>query len=444
MKFILILGAIFIAGCGISNKSTSNSRERYINSSSGSPLPLLPATKQCTSTSGEFEYEINFEGISPIKVNVGTSNLTNLSPVISSIDYAGEKEYIEKVRTNRNFGRVRVKEISKPSQIKLCPNSKYQSGSYEDVALKASFVISQMFEVVKPIYQNFKPLNLKIAPIIHRTLIEKKGGEELRNKRILVSNALYSTSESAIIILPKGINEDGTISKSLWDVPLVTAHEFGHHITASLLNRDDEGFQKFSSGLCFDNRFGNMTVLNYGEENRKVSGRHIYKILDEAAADLFAYYGIDKNLHNLQYMPCLAMNRDVSSSTFMNGERKILDRQILANYFSEKNLDIKSCLLEVDYQDEHIIGAILANTIYNLLAQISISHQQKIKLLIDWLKEVGQTKKIVKKISNVDLIPAFLNILVAQLSNQYPHLNPKFCGIISNQTPIYLDKYSCN
>ena len=181
-------------------------------------------------------------------------------------------------------------------------------------------------------------------------------------------------------------------SKSLWNVPMVGSHEYGHHLFAMIypeaVSKDQHSVHK--KGLCFDNRihkvskFSSKTISNLV---RSADQQEVLAALNEGFADLVAYYSLGDQERSLDGITCLETNRDVGSKYFANlTTEKKFSNEVLESFFSLlTNTQHTSCLSTPDFQDIHTIGAIFASSTDRLLNIVTQDKKRKLKVTVQWL-----------------------------------------------------------
>lgn len=216
---------------------------------------------------------------------------------------------------------------------------------------------------------------------------------------------------------------------SLWEIPFVMIHEMGHHVFYKnspglkdlIFERSDVSADTFRMQHDFwkpprlsdsrgsprvpempldPRRFANTTSSGPAD----ITPGEALVAVNEAAADLFAFYTLDGKPGLLEGAPCLGANRDVSSPQFLYNieidgsaelvkKAKSLDTKSLKLFTSASEFDEKvgSCTYP-SLDDPHFIGAILAHGFDRLFAAAGTGEtpQQRGNLLIKWIQTMDQ------------------------------------------------------
>lgn len=449
MKKLSLLFLLAIVGCGPAPTVQKRLSNSYIDSSTGTPVRLKAATETCDRTEGEFSYTLNY----PSAIGRLTYKLVGAEPAndflfLDSIAFEGEFERklnIVNERRGKLYGSVSEKVIKPATALKLCPDQTYAYYSYEDASLKALMAIENSYRTMEKYVQNISPVKLLIAPIFHQKVIRQVRDELVHEKKTLVNNALYIPKDKTIVFLPVGVNEDGIAPFNgipFWDVPLIGGHEYGHHIFSELTGNTNTS-TRASSGPCFDNRQSLMpfsSTLN----GRVINSDLVMNALDEAAADILAYYTLDNKLHNLHQMFCLAMNREVDSPIWVSNQRKTLNEETLDKFFNTEEVKISSCLYEVDFQDIHILGANVANFFHSLFEDMKLTKDQRMTLIIEWIKSL---KRFNDDLNNRQPRRLLLEAIQNMLTSIRPYVEESgfdLCQKLSDRAPVLSAKNSCN
>lgn len=386
MKRLLLLSAtmLLILACGSKESQKKKSAAVYGERSLGIPVPLRVSQKQCTS---------NFL-IDPLEVDLvrrGRERAfrTDFSSGILSVfqtDFAGSYKGADQ------FTLLNSPEIEKQSQIfEVCDiDGEYESNTYQDAALSILTPIKSFEnrhpEIVKELA--LPAVKIRVAPLL------KQGN------RFLINNAFYYSGTREITFLPQGYESEQDLDlpmggKPFWKFPMVALHEYGHHIFIETLrshSRDKADLPPL--GMCFDNsshdgarHTSNLNQIHIeSDTSRIVNPRTTMIAINEAFADIFAYYA-EPGSRGLINMGCMTKSRDVESHTFFNGDVKILhDREIRLFLSSEKS-EYTGCDTMTNFQDPHIIGAVLSRAIFKVFEFQRVSDKRKLSILIDWVDQ---------------------------------------------------------
>ncbi len=298
--------------------------------------------------------------------------------VISAVLYGEETEYL--------FGDNGVKSISvsKSSEIELCADTKeWPRYSVEGAALNVSYFINKAHDT----YTNatgvaLSPVTLKIGPRIKQT-VSRGGQNEIG---FLTDNAFYQPESKTITFLPHSL-EFRLMGKAhnYWEIPIVSAHEYGHHIFNSIIGGvASSGMQK----TCFDSSLHYSPQIQGAIAIRAVKINDVLQSFNEGFADLIAFYTLSASERSLLNIKCMEKSRDVSSKVFMNGTPKTFTQNLLGPFFSPiKDQSFKNCD-DVDPQAIHTIGAIFAHNADRFLTSLSATNEQRLVIIHEWANKL--------------------------------------------------------
>lgn len=294
-----------------------------------------------------------------------------------SRDVISESHYGEEFRIEN----LKATEIKGPSQIDICPGVTYERNTVESAGLNVAYFINETYQAVKRVRPEIRiaPVVIKISPI-HR--FSREGSQDLYE----TDNAGYRPWDKAIIFLPH--SEEFRLSgqyMSFWEVPMVSSHEYGHHIFTSIFQHKD--IKETESSNCFAlehskavHQFEAATV------SREVTTFTVLSALNEGFADLISFYTLDDDERGISGIRGLEVTRDVGSSYFADGTNKRFDEKILTDFFSNSHCSQGQVGLCI--QDVHSLGAIFASSAENILSLYTFSKDKKLSIIIEWLKEM--------------------------------------------------------
>lgn len=305
-----------------------------------------------------------------------------------------------------------VKELSAPSIVSVCPDAgKYERGSVESAALNVNYYISKTNRKVKELLPSAKidPVSVEITPMIKKSLkVIVKGEEVWKYEAFDTDNAYYMPSKKSITFLPHSEEfRKAGITMNFWEVPMVSAHEYGHHIFESI-------HPSHSHAEGMKNCFGKLGLQSDASEAeaREVTKDDVLGALNEGFADLVSFYTLDNNERGLKGVPCLEISRDVSSSAFANGTPKTFSPSALADFFSVKEVEAKADCSVPNYQDIHVIGAIFANGADRLLAISTDTKDERLSIILNWLQDMKVKSASMKSLSPEDFLRESFKLLV--------------------------------
>lgn len=297
-----------------------------------------------------------------------------------------------------------VKELSAPSVIKVCPEAgKYERETVESAALNVNYFISKTNRKIKELLPNIviAPISVEITPLIKKSiLIIEKGEEVYKYEAFDTDNAYYMPSMKSITFLPHSKeSRKAGMKMNFWEVPMVSSHEYGHHIFHSIHPQQGE-----AQGM--KNCFGKMGLQADPSEPqaRKVTQEDVLGALNEGFSDLVSFYTLDNQERGLKGVPCLQITRDVNSPIFANGAPKVFSASMLSDFFATKEKAAAPSCLIPDFQSIHILGAIFANGVDRFLAVSTDTKDQRLSIVLNWLQEMKTKSVSMKSLSPQDFL----------------------------------------
>lgn len=235
----------------------------------------------------------------------------------------------------------------------------------------------------------------------------------------------------------------GDAHVDFWEIPFVASHEYGHHLFRSFFPYNQEGaalsITDASKHLCFKGR-EMMELVDLSEkagEQRAVTNIEVLGSFNEGFADMFAVYSLDKASSSLIGVVGFETERDIESLYLLNGRPKIFSNEEADAFFSTISMNGRDAL--ATYQDTHTIGAIFASTFNLLMNEGQLSHPQRVKVLITWLRKLNELystdislapKNYMQKVVN-----EFLNVL--KLEQGATELSLRQQEILKITVPFY-------
>ena len=216
---------------------------------------------------------------------------------------------------------------------------------------------------------------------------------------VSVDNLAYSPNyrgNPTFVIYPKGaksVREGRWLNVNFWEVPWAIAHEFGHHVfnTHSGIVGSTRGIFNFLP------LFGEPLQAQSGAV-RKINNEELLIAVNEAFADLYAYYTLGGDPGVTDPLDCFQNTRDAGSSVFIDGTSKVMTAEVLATFTSNRAVAAPQSCKTPSFQEVHSIGAIIAYGIEQVYSAVVLTNGQanskeqlKASLLLAWAKRVGQT-----------------------------------------------------
>ncbi len=282
------------------------------------------------------------------------------------------------------------KQLSTPSVISICPDAgQYVKGTPESAALNATFYISKVNKKVSELLPavNIPAITIEVTPMIKKALSVVIKGEVVWSfEAFETDNAYYMPGANSITFLPHSEEfRKAGMNFSFWEVPMVAAHEYGHHIFNTL--------HPDNAPSTLKNCFGHFGILQENtekeaEEKRVVTNDDVLGGLNEGFADLISFYSLENNERGLKGVSCLQISRDVGSRVFADGKAKVFSAEAIVEFFSEKSSPASESCDTTNFQDIHIIGAVFANGADRFLTLSTDTKDQRLAIVLNWLQEM--------------------------------------------------------
>ncbi len=320
--------------------------------------------------------------------------------------------------------------MSSPSIISICPDTvKYEKGTPESAALNVTFYISKVNKKISELLPSvvIPAISVEIAPMIKKALSVVIKGEVVWSfEAFETDNAYYMPSENSITFLPHSeeFRKSG-MSFSFWEVPMVAAHEYGHHIFQTL---NPAPLQTPGLRSCF----GKFHVLSEGaeaeNEKRVVSNDDVLGALNEGFADLVSFYSLENNERGLKGVSCLQISRDVGSNLFADGKPKVFNSDALTSFFSEKTEQAAESCEVTNFQGIHIIGAIFAHSADRILSLSTDTKEQRLSIVLSWLQEMKNRSGVMNTLKpDQFLLESFKLFIETTVAKTDAKLDPAEC-----------------
>jgi len=304
---------------------------------------------------------------------------------IRSVTYQSKYKFIINSMNGETMMGITSYEPGK--DLEICPDVlRFESNTFEAAGLSTAFYIDRMYQRVgRVLMTRIPPVSLEVgSEVINETLNVREGKLHL-TPVYSVDNAMYIPEAQKIIFVPHGFDIRSTDFKSnFWQVPIIPSHEYGHHIF-NLLSPDSRTSRGVVSN-CFGEKLEKSSLVEIDSSGRRVSVDTVRGALNEGFADLIAYYSLDRDERSTIFVPLLSFNRNVESPNFNMGEPKNFQDKALSRFFSSGRSS--RTILDVDYQDIHIMGAIFAHRVYKLLDSSVIKEEARMEFLLDWVRDI--------------------------------------------------------
>lgn len=334
--------------------------------------------------------------------------------IVRDIYYGGHSSkvnqliYDEKLSLYRPIKDGKEKLVAKAKRLDICPSSdRYERYTYEGAALAVLRSIDQSFNTFINVFPelDLPGLKLKIAPVEEMTLQLLKGPrDKTQILRYNVDNAFYSPGQSEVTFLPQGQLRKSQGRKPLWEVPMVAAHEFGHHIFHHIVMKNATANDKSileSHDHCFldKQQYEQAMEKSLFVRDRDNSYKFSLRSINEGFADLVAFYAFKKSESSLEGLECFEKTREVEVLQTNNGQNKVFDENARGVMDSAKVIKrARSSCEDIDYQGVHSVGSVVAYQVNQLFDKVSSDKIKKAHFLIQWAKELKVHTETIKKV----------------------------------------------
>lgn len=366
--------------------------------------------------------------------------------------------------------------VSEPRPLKICKSGQnFPQTSYEGIGITSLEHIeaaAKFYRTLEGSDKDMERANLFVIPLVEKVLKSSSGGNAA--SEFQSDNLAYVANYAGapgFLIFPKGAaSVELGIWKNLnlWEAPWTLAHEFGHHVLRT--HTDVENFDDLSSltnekrALQIRQREG---LIQLPEINRRSTEKEaiiekdsaggrvvdrnlIWDGMNEGFADLFSFYARGSQPGQSKGIDCFAHNRDIDEDLFADSQPKALTDDVMEQFLSlSKGPSSRDCS-KPNFQDIHIIGAIIARGVDQLFAakvgSAADASAAKGALLLQW---AGRLKKVATQSSFTlaDLVVPALAVAAEGESK----LTKAQCEIVKKSFPFYADrwvgeggKFTCN
>jgi len=285
--------------------------------------------------------------------------------------------------------------------LRLCKDDhKYGRKTYERMAVSSALFTNRAHAMLKKASpaRDIPKISLSISPLFINEYVFAKENEILNQREYMTHNMAYfpatsSNPRATIAVFPEDAEIDSKIPGYFWESSFTLAHEFGHHVDLS----SNAGFYQ-TLGLVWNSQrhlFESTRDINsQGLAGGSSVNDRIHSGAQEAFADLLAVYVDNGNTDHYSQIPCLGPNRDVNKSYFSNNDAKELTEDRFSILIGEVANTNVGC--DPQYDDPHILGAIIANTANDFFARLTAENEeivgtekdylQRYKLALIWMK----------------------------------------------------------
>lgn len=320
-------------------------------------------------------------------------------------------------------------------QLYFCrKNGNYERNSLENSALASLVGIDQAYQAYKDVKKftmnqglELPAINLVVHPHVDKAALQRYEGQEPQAP--ILDNAAWVFLQSnqqkfyEIVAYPHSPSRD-TELPSYWEVPLIFAHEYGHHV----MNITAPKLLSYKPSMA--------------ETKRTILG------LDEGFADLFAYNSQYKNQNkslsqsfhirsNYEGNRSIEINYTIFPTFSLEPQKhttvtiyKRFTKQFLALFFDQAFInDQYEATLTERIKDPHHLGAVFAYSFDKLMNAAGFSNAPQVKnmILISWARKLNQvifSTPSAVSLSGKELLDRSLKLLCDEIYAQMLHYNP--------------------
>ena len=330
--------------------------------------------------------------------------------------------------------------LAKGSSFKVCNKDySYPNNSIESITLKAEHILTKVHRYYNKLITH-NPLGSIQLSVQPKVLDVSSEGESLP----ATDNAFFSVFGAEgprIVFLPhskrwsKKFGEHNT----LWNMPGVTAHEYGHFVFHHNLKSTLSTAVFNTRNSCFHNfaeEPQNADQSSHSRGNKEL----IFGALNEGFADIFAHTSL-KNTLDIPFeikIQCLNIDRDLDDGNFSSGTPKKMTASVIETFLdvnSNPKLSSNNPCRETDFTDNHKIGAIIAFGFQEMIkSSNTLSDDQRFKVQIHFLENLYINHRNISSYPSTDKILSFiLNQFVDSLEKiQSTSLNSNQCNMLKD------------
>jgi hypothetical protein len=438
MHFIGLLSLLILGiACGPKERISQKEEMTYIETSI-SMTPIIPSLdlkeSKCENADLPLERSTRVFRSSQMEETVldifSLKKWTKKNQLASSILLLGS--YQEKIKlTNRFLYQMNTIKSSVP--FKICSGAELNSAQEE--AYSSIDILKKIEDITKPYHLKLKPLKIRFFPLIKSQTEQYISENQISRKSgFLTDNAYYYGHRSEIVFLPQSqeaVDNHVFAGVPLWKIPMVMAHEYGHHVFRSKVTKP------LKTDLCFDNMSKDQENIKQNFALRYVTQDTVLSAINEGFADLFSFYTL-KEEASVEGLPCFGKDRGIKERYFSSGTAKIFNQKVLSAFKSKMAMNIRMhCEIHTNFQDIHMVGAVWAHFVDSLLTKANFSNEQKLNFILNWVKKI----KINKNMSVDQTIVYSFKSIIQHLKKFSPMSN--FCPEAQKLAPIVFKNQNC-
>jgi hypothetical protein len=417
VAYVVVALVMLVAGCG-EDRRVERSQPPEITTERVSLEPpakhYFIADSDCQAGSSEHQftrlptYQLGARGLTPVEVDVpGLISQKSLSSQSVAHTIFG-RVYERRCDQNTPQGRQCLDKYGTPlawtysdadtRYLRVCSDRRFDRDSYEGIAQASIAAIEKARNSIMRATNLAlvpEPVTLEILPT-YRSIYAGYPSPSAANRRIdyvkyITNNLFYSPSSKMISVYPETDDTyqrllTGAVPSHLWESPFVLAHEFGHHVEASIAAASNAVLAVEWSPITHQYELLSLTT---GTNDDLAYLRLMLGALSEAFADLVGYYSEQGETAAINRLPTLAVDRDPTSSRYGDGSDKIFS-DALVNLLKDPRFEGE--------RSPHRVGAIFAYAIARQFQIVTAAgqgafvdnrspHDRQLFYLIHWFRK---------------------------------------------------------
>jgi len=294
--------------------------------------------------------------------------------------------------------------IAAASSLNVCDTKRdFARTSVEGVGLTSLAMIaaaSAFYNTIDGHLSDLPPATLLVLPKVETLYANGQTRSETVDNLNYVPN--FSGSPT-FVVYPKSaydVAHGRWVDVNLWEIPWALGHEFGHHVFRFHSELEDASssiadvpLHSFTAVQTSDASDVGL-MLDQSSAVRQVGNTEMIAAANEGFADLFAYYANGGTPGMTSGIDCFHENRDPGFDSFADGRLKVLSENILAQFVAGTRAIPSADCSVPNYQDLHIMGAILAHGVDQIFAAAAgLDAAKKAALLLGWAGRMGTTSR---------------------------------------------------
>ena len=508
----MALLSLSLTSCGPVETTRIKYEDSYVEESTGEAFILKYDASECDE-SDYYRFKLftaykDYKNVEyyPDTNEQGAFSISKTSLLKKEMLFGGK--LINRLTLHTSTNKITSKRIikRKADHKSFCLGKDYsESDSLDAVGVKVDATLKMVETKLKEtsLLKYLRPINIRIHP--EYTIEEKVQGRASSSTKAktLINNALFNYEYNEMVILPQGKNLNGIVPFNgvpLWDIPLVTSHEYGHYVFSTLYPNYFSNVAPYKisrAHLCYNpaghgasmhavdpenneedkekekdkekdkdkkenntettkTNFEFKPVVKSSQENsQKRNGSSIEEVnnVDTASftrrVDEHTVIGaLNEGFADLfarytmddQYtvngLGCLSLTRDVYSKNFLSGEEKIFSQELVDSFTSNTKESSESCYRKANFQSLHVVGSVLAHGIDLLYTKLSLTKAQKLTELTKWVRAINRSHQHLLSLSSAQALNYYAFLAFSNAKKQFPDSQVDILEIYSSNFPM--------